>query len=80
MRPNPRFRRSFPLLSDKRNSLAVKYLLIEAVESIADICQHLLAKAKGVACNGYVDCLVKAGEQGIIKADLSNKLRKLADL
>jgi uncharacterized protein YutE (UPF0331/DUF86 family) len=47
---------------------------------IADICQHLLAKAKGVACNGYVDCLVKAGEQGIIKAYLSNKLRKLADL
>lgn len=67
-------------LADKKNSLALKYLLIEVVEAIADICQHLLAKAKGVACNGYVDCIVKAGEHGLIKADLSNKLRRLADL
>lgn len=69
-----------PFLSDKKNALAVKYLLIEAVEAIIDVCQHLLAKARGAACNGYVDCIVKAGEHGIIKADLSNKLRKLADL
>lgn len=67
-------------LSDKKNSLALKYLLIEAVEAITDVCQHLLAKTKGVACSGYVDCIVKAGEQGIIKADLANKLRRLADL
>jgi uncharacterized protein YutE (UPF0331/DUF86 family) len=69
-----------PFLLDKKNALALKYLLIESVEAITDVCQHLLAKAWGVACNGYVDCIVKAGEHGIIKADLSNKLRKLADL
>lgn len=67
-------------LSDKKYSLALKYLLIEAVEAITDVCQHLLAKAKGAACNGYVDCIVKAGEHGIVKADLANKLRRLADL
>ncbi len=67
-------------LSDRKNSLSVKYLLIEAVEAIADVCQHLLAKAKGVACSGYVDCIVKAGENGIIRPELANKLRKLADL
>jgi len=67
-------------LSEKKNALALKYLLIEAVEAITDICQHILAKTRGVACGGYVDCIVKAGEQGLIKAELSNKLRKLADL
>lgn len=67
-------------LSDPRNALSLKYLLIEAVEAMADICQHLLAKAKGIVCEGYVDCLVKAGEAGIIATSLSQKLRKLADL
>ncbi|MBI4584896.1 MAG: DUF86 domain-containing protein [Planctomycetes bacterium] len=67
-------------LADPRNALAVKYLLIEAVEAISDTCQHLLSKTKAVACDGYVDCILKAGEQGIIPASLSNRLRKLADL
>ncbi|MFO7866662.1 MAG: DUF86 domain-containing protein [Candidatus Aminicenantes bacterium] len=67
-------------LSDPRNVLSLKYLLIEAVEAMADICQHLLAKAKGIVCEGYVDCLVKAGEAGIITKALAQKLRKLADL
>ena len=52
--------------ADKKNALALRYLLIEAVEAITDVCQHLLAKTKGVACSGYVDCIVKAGENGII--------------
>ncbi len=67
-------------LSDPRSSLAVKYLLVEAVEAIADTCQHLLSKAKGIACEGYVDCILKAGEHGVIAASLANKLRRLADL
>lgn len=49
-------------LSDPKNSLALKYLLIEAVEAIADICQHLLAKTKGIVCEGYVDCITQTGE------------------
>lgn len=69
-----------PFLADKKSALALRYLLIEAVEAITDVCQHVLAKTKGVACSGYVDCIVKAGENGIIKAELSKKLRKLADL
>jgi uncharacterized protein YutE (UPF0331/DUF86 family) len=67
-------------LSDRKSALAVKYLLIEAVEAIADVCQHLLAKTRGIACSGYVDCMVKAGEQGVIEAALAGKLRRLADL
>ncbi len=67
-------------LSDRRNSLALKYLLIQAVEAIADVCQHILAKTKGVACSGYVDCIVKAGENEVIQSSLATNLRKLADL
>ncbi|MBI4842724.1 MAG: DUF86 domain-containing protein [Nitrospirae bacterium] len=67
-------------LSDKRNSLSLKYLLIEGVEAIADLCQHILAKTKGLACDGYIDCIIKAGDNGIIKPVLANKLRRLADL
>jgi uncharacterized protein YutE (UPF0331/DUF86 family) len=69
-----------PFLIDKKSPLALKYLLIEAVEAISDVCQHLLAKSKGIACNGYVDCILKAGTNGIIQEGLSRKLRKLADL
>lgn len=66
--------------ADVKNSQALKYLLIEAVESIVDICQHVLAKTKGIPCEGYVDCIVKAGKEGIISLSLANKLRRLADL
>jgi uncharacterized protein YutE (UPF0331/DUF86 family)/predicted nucleotidyltransferase len=67
-------------LTEPKNAHALKYLLIEAVEAITDVCQHLLARKKGVVCSGYVDCIVKAGENGVIKVELSKKLRKLADL
>jgi uncharacterized protein YutE (UPF0331/DUF86 family) len=67
-------------LQDKRNPLSLKYLLIEEVEAITDVCQHMLARVNGIACMGYVDCIVKAGENGIITPNLANKLRRLADL
>jgi uncharacterized protein YutE (UPF0331/DUF86 family) len=67
-------------LSDKKNILSLKYLLIQAVETVTDTCQHILAKVKGIACEGYVDCIVKAGEYNIIPHDLANRLRKLANL
>ena len=69
-----------PFLAGRKNALALRYLLIEAVETITDVCQHLLAKTKGVACSGYVDCIVKAGENGVINVEHSKKMRKLADL
>lgn len=34
-------------LAERRNLLAVRYLLILAVEAIADLCQHLLAHTHG---------------------------------
>ena len=67
-------------LADRKNSFALRYLLIQAVEAIADVCQHLLAKTRGIVCSGYVDCIVKAGDNGVIQPVLANNLRKLADL
>ena len=67
-------------LLDERNSQSTKYLLIEAVEAIVDTCQHLLAKLKGVPCEGYIDCITKAGREGLIPKTLAKNLRRLADL
>lgn len=67
-------------LNDTKSPLALKYLLIEAVEAITDICQHLLVKSRGIACEGYIDCILKTGKEDIITVSLANKLRRLADL
>jgi len=66
--------------TDAKGPPALKYLLVVAVEAITDVCQHVLAKAKQVPCDGYVDCIMKAGTEGIIDARLANRLRRLADL
>jgi uncharacterized protein YutE (UPF0331/DUF86 family) len=68
------------VISDKKNIYSLKYLLIQAVEGITDTCQHILSRRKGLPCEGYADCIVKAGENGLIKSELANKLRRLADL
>lgn len=67
-------------LSDPKSPPALKYLLIEGVEAVVDLYQHLPAKIKGIPCEGYVDCVLKAGKEGIITVHLSEKLRRLADL
>lgn len=67
-------------LSDPKSAPALKYLLIEAVEAITDICQHLLAKVRGIPCEGYADCIMKTGKEGIISMPLAGKLRLLANL
>ena len=67
-------------LKDWKAALALRYVLIAAVEAITDICQHLLARVNHVACDGYVDCIVKAEEEGIITTSLAANLRRLADL
>jgi uncharacterized protein YutE (UPF0331/DUF86 family) len=67
-------------LMDRRNLFALRYLIIQAVEAMADLCQHILARTRGIPCEGYVDCILKAGEHGIISLALSERLRQLASL
>jgi uncharacterized protein YutE (UPF0331/DUF86 family) len=66
--------------SDSRNVFSVRYLLIQAVEAMTDLCQHMLARTRGIPCDGYIDCIVKAGEHGIISVALAERLRRLAAL
>jgi uncharacterized protein YutE (UPF0331/DUF86 family) len=66
--------------SDSRNVFSVRYLLIQAVEAMTDLCQHMLARTHGIPCDGYIDCIVKTGEHGIISVALAERLRRLAAL
>jgi uncharacterized protein YutE (UPF0331/DUF86 family) len=66
--------------SDSRNVFSVRYLIIQAVEALTDLCQHMLARTRGILCDGYIDCIVKAGEHGIISVALAGRLRRLATL
>jgi uncharacterized protein YutE (UPF0331/DUF86 family) len=66
--------------SDSRNVFSVRYLIIQAVEALTDLCQHMLARTRGIPCDGYIDCIVKAGEHGIISVALAGRLRRLATL
>jgi uncharacterized protein YutE (UPF0331/DUF86 family) len=66
--------------SDSRNVFSVRYLIIQAVEALTDLCQHMLARTRGIPCDGYIDCIVKAGEHGIISVALAERLRRLAAL
>jgi uncharacterized protein YutE (UPF0331/DUF86 family) len=66
--------------SDSRNAFSVRYLIIQAVEALTDLCQHMLARTRGIPCDGYIDCIVKAGEHGIISMALAERLRRLAAL
>lgn len=58
---------------------AAKYILIELAETIANILQHLLAKEKGIAVNGYIDAIVKAHQSKIISEPLFDKLKPFLD-
>jgi len=48
--------------------------LIEIAEAMSDILQHILAKKKGIAADGYVDVAVKAKQNSLISSDLMDRL------
>jgi uncharacterized protein YutE (UPF0331/DUF86 family) len=58
---------------------AAKYLLIELAEGISNTLQHILAKEKGLAVNGYIDTIIKGYEAKIISEELFNKLKPFLD-
>jgi len=67
-------------LKDRKNIYTLRYLLIEAVEAMANICNHILTRLKGQVPKGYPDCFEKLSDAGIITKELGNKLRKVASL
>jgi uncharacterized protein YutE (UPF0331/DUF86 family) len=58
---------------------AAKYLLIELAEAMSNCLQHLLAKEKGIAVNGYVDTIAKGCKEGFLSEELFAKLKPLFD-
>ncbi len=40
--------------------LALRYLVVEIAEAMANILQHILAKEFGIAVKGYVDTIKKS--------------------
>ncbi len=67
-------------LKDKKNIYTLRYLIIEAVEVMASICNHILTRMKGQVPKGYPDCFEKLSNAEIITKELGNKLRKAARL
>lgn len=58
---------------------AAKYILIELAEAMSNSLQHVLAKQKGIAVNGYIDTIVKGRKEGIITEGLFQKLKPFFD-
>lgn len=67
-------------LKNKKNIYSLRYLLIEAVETMANICNHIITRLKGDVPKGYSDCFEKLFRAGAIPEELGNKLIKLARL
>jgi uncharacterized protein YutE (UPF0331/DUF86 family) len=67
-------------IKERRDIYSLRYLLIEAVEAIANICNHILARMTGQVPKGYPDCFEKLSEAKIITGELGEKLSKAASL
>jgi len=67
-------------IKEQRNIYSLRYLLIEAVEAMANICNHILARITGQVPKGYPDCFEKLSDAKIIKKELAKKLKKAASL
>jgi uncharacterized protein YutE (UPF0331/DUF86 family) len=64
---------------DSTELRAAKYLLIELAEAMSNCLQHLLAKQKGIAVNGYIDTIAKSHKEGILSEDLFGRLKPFFD-
>lgn len=67
-------------LKDQKNIYSLRYLLIEAVEAMANICNHILARITGQVPKGYPDCFEKLSDAKIITKELSDRLKKVTSL
>jgi len=67
-------------IKEKKDIFSLRYLLIEAVESMANICNHILTRIAGQVPKGYPDCFEKLFHNRIITEELSDKLKKIASL
>jgi uncharacterized protein YutE (UPF0331/DUF86 family) len=67
-------------IQEKKDIFSLRYLIIGAVESMANICNHILTRVTGQVPKGYPDCFEKLFHNKIITEELSDKLKKIASL
>jgi len=67
-------------VNQKKDIFSLRYLLIEAVEAMANICNHILTRVTGQVPKGYPDCFEKLSDAGIITNEYAVKLKKIAGL
>lgn len=64
--------------ADFRHTESAKYLLLKATEAAIDACNHLVARLGGRTPEHYTDCFVVLEELGLLTAELSARLRRMA--
>lgn len=64
---------------DRRNILAVKHLLLEAIEAVGAICLHLSAHRLKKSAEGMTDCFQNLQQAGLIDESLFKKLKAMSD-
>ena len=67
------------LLKDPWVLKGLKYSLVEIAEAMANLLQHILAKEMGEPVTGYVETIIRAGEENILSDALSKRLRPFFD-
>ena len=65
-------------IADARTTNSAKYLLIVATEAALDICNHLAARRGGRSPEDYADCMAIMAELGVVDAELSVRLMRMA--
>jgi uncharacterized protein YutE (UPF0331/DUF86 family) len=67
-------------IKEQRDIYSLRYLLIESVETMANICNHILTRITGQVPKGYPDCFEKLSDARIITRELGDNLKKIASL
>ena len=67
-------------VKERRDIYSLRYLLIESVESMANMCNHILTRMTSQVPKGYPDCFEKLYKAEIITKELGEKLKKAASL
>ena len=65
-------------LSREESVDAAKYRLIVAIEAALSICTHLAARLAQRTPDSYADCFHVLAENGIVPADLAERLARMA--
>lgn len=64
--------------ADERNLYTVMHLLLIAIEAVAALCNHILAKKAGEAPSSYAECFAGMRDLKLLDDDLATRLVRMA--